>query len=149
MLVVFDKENIDPNIPAVVIMSHGGISAGATQTIEMLTGDKTNVIALGIEPGEGLDDYLAKLEEVYEVVPESSIYLVDIFGGTPFNTILTFCRKHGVLLNCLAGFNVPMLLEACIMRNSMSGPDLIKQLMEQEEHGVSNVSERIGALLNK
>ena len=149
MPMIFDKENINPDVPALVIMSHGGVSLGACETIEMLTGDKVNVIAIGLEPGENLESYTAKLDEVYKAVPKDSIYFVDIFGGTPFNTVMQYCRNNNVVLNTISGFNVPMLLEGCIMRNSMSGKDLMLQLLAQEEHGVANVTEKIEALLNK
>ena len=74
---------------SIVLASHGDLAAGIKQTGSMVFGDQPSVAVVSLEPSMGPDDFRAKVEEAVASFEdqEQVLFLVDLWGGTPFNQI--------------------------------------------------------------
>lgn len=111
----------------------------------MLTGEQTNLAAFSLEEGESSEDFMKKIGTAVEAFPEGSIVFADIKGGTPFNTIMMYAKKTRKVLYAIAGFNVPMLVQAVMERTIYSGEELFESLLDIENNGVFNMTEFLEA----
>ena len=105
----------------IILASHGDFAKGILQSGEMIFGTQPNVKAVTLQPSEGLDDIRAKMEEAITTFenPEQVLFMVDLWGGTPFNQTSGLINGHEDTWAVVTGLNLPMLIEAFASRMSM------------------------------
>ncbi len=87
----------------------------------MIFGEQDNVKAVTLMPSEGPDDVKAKMKEAIASFENQDevLFLVDLWGGTPFNQANSLFEEHKDKWAIVAGMNLPMLIEAYASRFSM------------------------------
>ena len=105
----------------IILASHGDFAKGILQSGEMIFGTQPNVKAVTLQPSEGPDDIRAKMEEAITTSenPEQVLFMVDLWGGTPFNQTSGLINGHEDTWAVVTGLNLPMLIEAFASRMSM------------------------------
>ena len=105
----------------IILASHGDFAKGILQSGEMIFGTQPNVKAVTLQPSEGPDDIRAKMEEAITTFenPEQVLFMVDLWGGTPFNQTSGLINGHEDTWAVVTGLNMPMLIEAFASRMSM------------------------------
>ncbi|MFS1126146.1 PTS sugar transporter subunit IIA, partial [Enterococcus faecalis] len=105
----------------IILASHGQFAEGILQSGSMIFGEQENVKAVILKPSEGPDDLRAKLEEAVASFDNQDevLFLVDLWGGTPFNQSNTLFEEHKDKWAIVSGLNLPMLIEAYASRFSM------------------------------
>ncbi len=106
----------------IIIASHGEFATGILQSGAMIFGEQENVKAVTLMPSEGPDDVKAKMEEAIASFDNQDevLFLVDLWGGTPFNQANSLIEEHQDKWAIVAGMNLPMLIEAFASRFSMN-----------------------------
>jgi PTS system mannose-specific IIB component len=106
----------------IIIASHGEFATGILQSGEMIFGKQENVKAVTLMPSEGPDDVKAKMKEAIASFDNQDevLFLVDLWGGTPFNQANGLFEEHKDKWAIVAGMNLPMLIEAFASRFSMN-----------------------------
>lgn len=97
----------------------------------MLVGAGEALGFAGVYEGETPDSFLERVEKTVEELDsgEGVVALVDIFGGTPNNTVYRLTQSHNIRI--VTGFNLPMLIYAITERmEGMSMDMLVDGLME-------------------
>ncbi|MGX7058644.1 mannose/fructose/sorbose PTS transporter subunit IIA [Vagococcus humatus] len=123
----------------IILASHGKFAEGIMQSGEMIFGKQEKVAAITLMPGEGPDDLKAKFEStVKEFGADSEVlFLVDLWGGTPFNQANHLLDGHEEKWAIVSGLNLPMLIEAYASRLSMeSAHDIATHIIETAKDGV-------------
>ena len=90
-------------------------------------------------PSEGPDDIRAKMEEAVASFENQDevLFLVDLWGGTPFNQANNLVEQHKDKWAIVAGMNLPMVIEAYASRFSMEkAQDIAAHLVEAGKDGV-------------
>ena len=102
---------------SIVLASHGEFATGIQQSGSMVFGDQENVEAVTLMPSMGPDDFRAKLEDAINGFDdqEQVLFLVDLWGGTPFNQVSALLDSHDTWA-AVTGLNLPMLIEAYVQR---------------------------------
>ena len=97
----------------IVLASHGELAAGVRQTSSMVFGAQENVAVVSLEPSMGPDDFRANLEKAVATLEdqEQVLFLVDLWGGTPFNQTTAFAKGHDTWA-IVTGLSLPMVIEA-------------------------------------
>ena len=97
----------------IVLASHGELAAGVRQTSSMVFGDQENVAVVSLEPSMGPDDFRANPEKAVATLEdqEQVLFLVDLWGGTPFNQTTAFAKGHDTWA-IVTGLSLPMVIEA-------------------------------------
>lgn len=123
----------------IIIASHGEFSNGILQSGEMIFGKQENVKAVTLMPSEGPDDVKAKMKEAIASFDNQDevLFLVDLWGGTPFNQANSLLEDHKDKWAIVAGMNLPMLIEAFAARFSMNTAHAIAaQILVSAKEGV-------------
>lgn len=106
----------------IIIASHGEFATGILQSGAMIFGEQENVKAVTLMPSEGPDDVRAKMEEAIASFDnqEEVLFLVDLWGGTPFNQASSLMEAHKDKWAIVAGLNLAMVIESYASRFSMN-----------------------------
>jgi len=123
----------------IIIASHGEFASGILQSGEMIFGVQENVKAVTLMPSEGPDDVKAKMKEAIASFDNQDevLFLVDLWGGTPFNQANSLFEDHKDKWAIVAGMNLPMLIEAFASRFSMnSAQEIAAHILGTAKEGV-------------
>lgn len=123
----------------IILASHGNFAEGILQSASMIFGEQENVKAVTLAPSEGPDDVKAKMQEAIASFdnPEEVLFLVDLWGGTPFNQANSLFEAHKDTWAIIAGMNLPMVIEAYAARLSMdSAQKIAAQILPAAKDGV-------------
>lgn len=124
---------------SIVLASHGDLASGIKQTGSMVFGDQEAVAVVSLQPSMGPDDFRAKVEEAVASFDdqEQVLFLVDLWGGTPFNQISGLIEGHDTWA-IVTGVNLPMLIEAYSQRFDAKNTahDIAKHLVTEARGGV-------------
>ena len=106
----------------IILASHGDFAKGILQSGAMIFGEQQNVAACVLEPSEGPDDIKAKMQEAINSFDdqEEILFLVDLWGGTPFNQANSLLEDHKDKWAIVSGMNLPMVIESYASRFSMN-----------------------------
>ncbi|MGG0738513.1 mannose/fructose/sorbose PTS transporter subunit IIA [Niallia taxi] len=106
----------------IIIASHGEFATGIMQSGAMIFGEQENVKAVTLMPSEGPENVKAKMQEAIASFDNQDevLFLVDLWGGTPFNQANSLLEDHKDKWAIVAGMNLPMLIEAYASRYSMN-----------------------------
>lgn len=93
----------------VIVVTHGEAAPPLIATCEMILGEVKNTHTVTFHPGQGPDDLLETYASL--VGPDEAVlFLVDLFGGSPYNAAARFVADHPAG-EVVAGVNIPMLME--------------------------------------
>ncbi|WP_334352748.1 PTS sugar transporter subunit IIB [Companilactobacillus sp. HBUAS56257] len=123
----------------IIIASHGDFADGIKMSGSMIFGEQKDVQSVTLQPSMGPDDLKAKLEEAVSKLEdqEQVLFLVDLWGGTPFNQVNGLFEAHKDKWAIVAGLNLPMLIEAYASRMSMkSAHEIAAHIIETAKDGV-------------
>ncbi len=123
----------------IIIASHGEFAKGILQSGSMIFGEQEDVKAVTLMPSEGPDDLRAKLQEAIASFSNQDqvLFLVDLWGGTPFNQVNNLFEEHKDKWAIVAGLNLPMLIEAYASRLSMeSAQEIAAHIIDTAKEGL-------------
>ena len=105
----------------VILASHGGFADGIHQSAEMIFGPQENFKSCILKPDEGPEDVKKKMQEAVASLDNQDevLFLVDLWGGTPFNQASSLVKEHEDKWTIVAGMNLPMVIEALTQRFSV------------------------------
>ena len=135
------NESENSTLPGIIILTHGNLGEELIKSASMIFGRLDNVKALPLKIGEDPDDYRRELDELLNTVPEGSLVMVDLFGGTPSNSLMMLAKKRKVY--ALSGVSMPMLIEAANIRTLYSGQELLDCIVETGHSGIVNITELV------
>ncbi|MDV7719780.1 PTS mannose transporter subunit IIA [Pediococcus ethanolidurans] len=104
---------------AYIVASHGEFSESILEASWELFGKQEKVVSVTLKPEEDPKDLLADYQTALKKFDENDqvIFLVDLFGGTPFNVAAQIVVKHSEQMALVAGLNLAMLGEAYVVRD--------------------------------
>ena len=123
----------------IILASHGEFAEGILQSGAMIFGEQENVKAITLMPSEGPEDVKAKMKTAIASFDNQDevLFLVDLWGGTPFNQANTLFEEHKEKWAIVAGLNLPMVIEAYASRLSMeSAQEIAAQIIGTAKEGV-------------
>lgn len=104
----------------IILASHGGLAEGVLNSGEMIFGQQENIKAVSLEPSEGPENIKEKMKAAIKTFENQDevLFLVDLWGGTPFNQANGLIKGHDNWV-IVTGLNLPMLIETFSARMSM------------------------------
>ena len=130
----------------IIIASHGKFAEGIHQSGSMIFGEQANVKPCTLMPSEGPEDIRKKMEDAIASFEnqEEVLFLVDLWGGTPFNQASALLDGHEDKWAIVTGLNLPMLIETYASRFSMEkAHEIAAHVMQTAQEGVQIKSKRI------
>lgn len=135
----------------IILASHGDFAEGILQSGTMIFGEQENVKAVTLHPGDNPDDLKDKLKGAIASFVNNSevLFLVDLWGGTPFNQANALCSEHKEHWITVSGLNLPMLIEAYASRLSMNtAQDIAQAIIEPAKEGIKSNSAKVESETN-
>lgn len=136
---VYQQDQINENLPGIILLSHGPFAVSLVETAEMIFGESENIAAFSLEPGDDINKYRETFVEMIEKFPDGSLIAVDLFGGTPCNQVMCYIQEKEKPLEVVTGMNLPMLVNAVISRESMGGEAFSLDTAENGKAGIFRV----------
>lgn len=117
---------------AILLGSHGNYANEALKSTEMIVGEQENTQTFVLDETMDLDMTIQAAQKAFDRLEKESgtLILVDIMGGTPSNAA-TVLKKKNNNIRLLTGFNLPLLIDACLNRNIKTLDELTDYLKEQ------------------
>lgn len=121
-----------------LLVSHGGFAAGLKTSLAMFAADKIEqVIAVGLENGQSVDDFAQVFRGATEILTEidSVVVLADIVGGSPLTAALGILDEKGLLDSAivLGGMNLPMAITSAVMKDMLDGADFVAAVLPEAQ----------------
>lgn len=123
----------------IILASHGEFASGILQSASMIFGEQENVAAVTLMPSEGPEDIKKKMQDAVQSFDNQDevLFLVDLWGGTPFNQANSLFEEHKENWAIVAGMNLPMVIEAYASRFSMeSAQEIATHILGTAKEGV-------------
>src|SRR5699024_8631209 len=98
----------------IILASHGEFAEGILHSSTMIIGEQDNMKAVSITPREGADELQEKLKDAVSTLDnqDEGLFLVDLWGGTPFNQTNLLWEESDEEWSVVSGLNLTMLIEA-------------------------------------
>lgn len=125
----------------ILLVSHGTACEGILASAQMILGKLDNVRALPLVEGATLEEYESEIELFVDVCGGNCLVLIDLQGGTPFNTVMSIARGRQV--HAVTGMSVPALIVAASERDEVSLGVLEHDVANAAREGVVCVSDLI------
>lgn len=94
-----------------ILLSHGKLSTGMKDTVEMIIGETKNLHCIGMSPDDGVEKLLADVEKMMAEYQDSQfVILTDLFGGSVNNRIYEQFQSDSNV-EIVAGMNLSLVLE--------------------------------------
>lgn len=129
----------------IVLVSHGDLAAGFHSALEMLDGGERNdIIHMGLKPDMGSEVYTKEFKKKIEsITNDDEIFLFgDIGGGSPLTMASNVLAEKGLLdkASIYGGTNLPLVLNASLMKDSMETDELNDYILECGQEEVKRIS---------
>jgi len=127
---------------AIIIGTHGSFSKEILKSSEMIFGKQENIASVTFKQGESVDDLVEKYKSEIERLDCSNgvIFLVDLFGGSPFNAASRIAVENENT-DIVTGISLPMLLEVYVARDNSSVQELVAIAKSAAFEGVKSLKE--------
>lgn len=123
----------------IILASHGEFANGIFQSGSMIFGEQADVKPCTLMPSEGPEDIRKKMEDAIASFEnqEEVLFLVDLWGGTPFNQASALLDGHEDKWAIVTGLNLPMLIETYASRMSMeTAHEIAAHVLQTAKEGV-------------
>ncbi|OTQ59971.1 PTS mannose transporter subunit IIAB [Gilliamella sp. A7] len=127
----------------IILATHGEFAEGILQSGTMIFGEQENVKAVTLHPSDSPENLKERMLAAIATFDNQNevLFLVDLWGGTPFNQANTLCGEHPNWA-IVAGLNLPMLIEAYSSRLSMdSAKQVAAAIIESAQEGIRTTVE--------
>lgn len=124
----------------IILASHGAFAEGIKESGQMIFGAQEDVAAVVLTPDMGPDDMHKKLLDAIGSFgdQEHVLFLVDLWGGTPFNQVSRIIDEEGHDdWVAITGLNLPMLIAAYGARmGAETAVDVVNEVYPEAQGGV-------------
>lgn len=127
----------------IILASHGDFAEGILQSGAMIFGEQENVKAVTLHPNDSPENLKERMKEAIATFDNSDeiLFLVDLWGGTPFNQANGLCDGHNDKWVIVSGLNLPMLIEAYSARLSTdSAQEIASAIIIPAQEGIKTTS---------
>lgn len=126
-----------------LIVTHGPLARALKETLKMFTSDVEDIHAVGLTES-GVEEFKVKVIDAVDNFYKQGkglLVLVDLFGGTPFNVAMLELKNKYENVEIITGVNLPLLIEASLLRGSSNLEDIIDTLRESAQGAIISPGE--------
>ncbi|MCI1634016.1 MAG: PTS fructose transporter subunit IIA [Liquorilactobacillus nagelii] len=121
-----------------LLVSHGEFSQGLKSSLAMFAADKVEeVVAVGLKNGESVEQLADRFKQQLAELGTGNSFVVlgDIIGGSPLTTVCNVLAQADILKQTivLGGMNLPMALNAVMLKDTLSGADFVKAVLSEAQ----------------
>lgn len=126
----------------IVLVSHGTLAPGLHNALSMIAGEnREDIISTSLENGMGADVYMENVKKCISGITEEDeiLLLGDLIGGSPLTNASNVIAEAGLLprTTIIGGMNLPLALNAALMKDAMEMDELAVMLMAEAKDGIA------------
>ena len=99
-----------------LVVSHGELASGFCGALEMLVGEREDLLHVAFKDGMGLPEFKENIKAVIEPITgeDEVIVMADLISGSPLTTTMAAIAEHIPLTNvrAIGGMNLPLAVTA-------------------------------------
>lgn len=124
---------------AIIIITHKKSAQALLESAEMICGKQENVAAIEFLEQEDVATLIEKCKAVLKVLDtkEGVLYLVDLFGGSPFHAAYLLASGQEDQ-HVITGVNLPMLMETFLSREQKTMEELVDSAVQSAREGIKH-----------
>lgn len=130
-----------------IIVTHGPLAEAFKESGAMFFGEQVNEVAtIGLFPAKSPDELQNEIKNaVVQSGTKECLIFVDIMAGTPFNVVALLIEelKEEYQIECFAGVNMPLVMEALASKDSMSVTELTNHIGEMAADTIVNLRQTL------
>lgn len=121
----------------IILASHGGLAAGAKDTLEMVLGDVSNVhvVSLARDDKEPITNKVEAMIATFNA--DDTVYVLTDMLGSSVNNSMVELSKNGTKFTVVSGFNIPLALTLAMSPVPVKGAELAA-LINEARIGLTN-----------
>ena len=121
----------------IIVAAHGESAPALVDSATMIVGEVENTHSVTFVPGQGPEDLLEAYGEIVGDKTEDLLFLVDLFGGSPYNAGARFVADRENA-DVVSGVSIPMLVEVftAARRPNATLDKLVKKALKAGTSGV-------------
>ena len=121
----------------IILASHGGLAAGAKDTLEMVLGDVSNVhvVSLARDDKEPITNKVDAMIATFNA--DDTVYVLTDMLGSSVNNSMVELSKNGTKFTVVSGFNIPLALTLAMSPVPVKGAELAA-LINEARAGLTN-----------
>ena len=107
----------------IILASHGGLAAGAKDTLEMVLGDVSNVhvVSLARDDKEPITNKVEAMIATFNA--DDTVYVLTDMLGSSVNNNMVELSKNGTKFTVVSGFNIPLALTLAMSPAPVKGAE--------------------------
>ena len=123
----------------IILASHGGLAAGARDTLEMIIGDVSRVHAISLERDDKdqIDERTIALIDSFD--PSDAVYILTDMMGSSVNNSMVSVLAQRPAVTVVSGMNFPLVLEMSLVTEPLSRAR-IDEIISQSKDGIQDVA---------
>lgn len=119
----------------IFIVSHGELSKGIRNSVEMITGENKRVETFSLKPGESPDKIAEAIQErINGREEEEFLILADILGGSVYNSCLRLALNKNVRI--ISGMNLSLVIEIFLLLPDENIDEQIELIIGRAKDGI-------------
>lgn len=99
-----------------IVISHGELASGFCNALEMLVGEREDVLHAAFKDGMGLPEFKENIKSMIDPITadDEVIVMADLISGSPLTTTMEAIAEHMPLTNvrAIGGMNLPLAVTA-------------------------------------
>lgn len=121
----------------IILASHGGLAAGAKDTLEMVLGDVSNVhvVSLARDDKEPITNKVETMIATFNA--DDTVYVLTDMLGSSVNNSMVELSRNGAAFTVISGFNIPLALTLAMSPVPIKGAELAT-LINEARTGLTN-----------
>ena len=121
----------------IILAPHGGLAAGAKDTLEMVLGDVSNVhvVSLARDDKEPITNKVDAMIATFNA--DDTVYVLTDMLGSSVNNNMVELSKNGTKFTVVSGFNIPLALTLAMSPVPVKGAELAA-LINEARTGLTN-----------
>jgi PTS system mannose-specific IIA component len=129
----------------ILVVTHENFGEAALKTAQLILGKQENTLALGCYRGDSIEAFCEKVNAAIQTLDTGKGVLVfaDLFGASPYNITAKASSTMSSKFRCIAGFSLPMIIEAFSMRDVYGLDELTDICMETGLKGIKELFKEI------
>ena len=132
----------------ILIATHASLGMEIINASDLVFGGQKQIDSVGLYHGDNIEDLEGKIEDAVRRLDtgDGVLVFVDLMGGSPSNMTARaiYNMREDVKIECIAGVNLPLLIEALVARSSMSLEDLKQQILGASKESIVDLRETLG-----
>lgn len=123
-----------------VVLTHGHFGEALVKSASMIIGTMKNVISVSLTEKDTAETFIAKVHQELTDVSGEVLFLVDLYGGTPFNVASYLLKDFDGEI--ITGLSLPIFIES-YTQYIQSDQNNISELIETGKDSIRNVNKEI------